>query len=376
MKMREICGGYNLSVLTKEAITMTKHIIGIIGFGGMANYHVDCLHNAGFERADFKGVFDINPDKHKLAHKKGMIDYHSFEAMLADDEIDIILVATSNEVHKELSIKALEAGKNVICEKPVTITSSELEEIISVSKKCDKIFTINQNRRTNKDFILMKKKVEEGLIGKPYVIESRVEGSRGMPTGWRTIRQLGGGMMLDWGVHLIDQLMYMYNERVVNVFCKMFSLQYPNVDDNFRLTMTFESGLVAHIEVSTNNYITHPRWYVLGEQGTLKIDDWNCDGEIVRCKDKENEWAEEIVYTKAGPTKTMAPRSEKSIERIKIFEPNDIIDDVTVVYNQMIDAIEGKSDLTIKPEQALRVMRVIDAAFESNKKAAAIKTNI
>lgn len=125
-----------------------------------------------------------------------------------------------------------------------------------------------------------------------------------------------------------------------------------------------------------NNYITHPRWHILGEYGTLRINDWDCKGEIVRCKNKENEWDEEIVYTKAGPTKTMAPRSEKSIERIKIFEPEDVVDDLTVVYNQMIDAIEGKAELTIKPEQALRVMKVMEAAFESAEKSEAIKTNI
>ena len=277
---------------------MAQHKVGIIGFGGMANHHVDALQKTNFERAVHKGVYDINPEKYELAHKKGLIDYPSFDAMLADDEIDIILVSTSNEVHKELAIKALEAGKNVICEKPVTISSAELEEIMAVAKRCGKVFTIDQNRRTNKDFVLMRRKVEEGLIGKPYVIESRVEGSRGMPTGWRTIKRLGGGMMLDWGVHLIDQLMYMIDEKVVNVFCKMFSLQYPEVDDNFRLDITFESGLLAHIEVSTNNYITHPRWYVLGENGTLQIDDWNCDGKIVRCTDKEDTWGEEIVYTK------------------------------------------------------------------------------
>jgi predicted dehydrogenase len=183
-------------------------------------------------------------------------------------------------------------------------------------------------------------------------------------------------MMLDWGVHLIDQLMYMIDEKVVNIFCKMYSVHYPEVDDNFRLTMTFESGLTAHIEVSTNNFITHPRWYVLGKTGTLQIDDWNCDGKIVRCLDKEDEWAEEIVYTKAGPTKTMAPRNERSVETIEISEPLDVVDSITVPYDQFIDAIEGKAELTIKPEQALRVMKVMEASFESWEKKEAIKTNI
>ena len=169
--------------------------------------------------------------------------------------------------------------------------------------------------------------------------------------------------------------MYMYDEKVVRVYCKMFSIDYPEVDDNFRLTMTFESGLVAHIEVSTNNYITHPRWYVLGEKGTLQIDNWNCDGKIVRCIDKENVWEEEIVYTKAGPTKTMAPRNPNSTEVLTLSEPLDVIDNLDPVYEQLTDAIEG-AELKIKPEQALRVIRVMEAAFKSAETDDCIKTNI
>ena len=350
--------------------------LGIIGYGGMAHWHKVELHDKKFERVNVRGVYDINPARVELAKTEGFIGYSSKEELLSDPEIDIVLVATTNEAHKELAIEALRAGKNVICEKPVTPTSLELLEIMEVAKETGKVFTIDQNRRTNKDFVLMKRSVEAGLIGEPYVIESRVEGSRGMPSGWRTIKKLGGGMMLDWGVHLIDQIMYMYDDKVTEVYCKMFSIDYPEVDDNFRLTLTFESGLCAHIEVSTNNFITHPRWYVLGKTGTLQIDDWNCDGKIVRCIDKDSQWAEEIVYTKAGPTKTMAPRNEKSVETITLSEPLDVIDNLRPVYNQLCDAIEGKAELTIKPEQALRVVRVMEAAFESAENGITVKCNI
>lgn len=350
------------------------HTVGIIGYGGMAGHHHQTL--ADYDRIRFKGIFDLNSERGKVAESQGMIAYSSKEELLADPEIDIVLIATSNEVHMQLAIEAMAAGKNVICEKPVTMSSDELVKVMEAAKKYNKVFTIDQNRRTNKDFVLMKRNVEAGLIGKPYVIESRVEGSRGMPTGWRTIKSLGGGMMLDWGVHLIDQIMYMVDEKVTNVFCKMYKIQYPEVEDNFRLTLTFESGLTAHIEVSTNNYITHPRWYVLGTEGTLQIDDWDCEGKIIRCIDKEDVWDEEIIYTKAGPTKTMAPRNQNSTETITISEPLDVVDNLTVVYDQMIDAIEGKAELTIKPEQALRVMRVMEAAFESDEKKIAVQTEI
>ena len=354
---------------------MKTYTAAIIGYGGMAGHHERILR-AEYDRMNLKGIFDLNSHRCDVAREEGYYVYSSKEEVMNDPEVDVVIIATTNEVHKDIAIQALKAGKSVVCEKPVTMSSAELQEIMEVEKVSEGKFTIDQNRRTNRDFVLTKRKIEEGLIGKPYVIESRVEGSRGMPKGWRTLKRLGGGMMLDWGVHLIDQIMYMVDEKVKEVYCQMFYIQYPEVDDNFRMDMVFESGLVAHIEVSTNNYITHPRWYVLGTDGTLQIDDWSCNGEIVRVVDKEDEWEEEIFYTDAGPTKTMAPRSENSTERIELSKPTDVLDDLQVVYDQLLDAVEGKAELTIKSEQALRVMKVMEAAFESAEKHEVIKVNI
>lgn len=351
-----------------------KYKLGIIGYGGMASYHHDelCKHDTPVEAY---GVFDLDPKRNAVGEKKGLKVYESQQAMLSDPDIDIILVATTNEVHKDISIAALRAGKHVLCEKPVTLCSDELLEIMEAAKETGKIFTVDQNRRTNRDFVLMRRNVEAGKIGEVYHIESRVEGSRGMPKGWRTIKRLGGGMMLDWGVHLIDQIMYMIPEKVTSVNCKMYHIDYKDIDDNFTLDMTFESGLTALVEVATNNYIKLPRWYVLGKEGTLKIGDWDCKGEIVRCRDKANTWDEEICYTKAGPTKTMAPRRSDTVIKTRLHEPKDVVDDLGVIYRALAKAIEGE-ELYVKPEQCLRVMRVMEAAFESNSKGETIKTDI
>lgn len=348
--------------------------LGIIGFGGMASYHEKNLNN--YDRVRIVGIYDVDPSRMSYAQELGYMTYPSKEALMSDDTLDAILIGTTNEVHKELAIEAMRAGKNVICEKPVTLTSEELEEIRVVEKETGMVFTVNQNRRTNRDFILMKRQVEAGLLGDVYHIESRVEGSRGMPKGWRTIKALGGGMMLDWGVHLIDQIMWMLDEAVVSVYCQMNSIEYPDVDDNFRLNMTFESGKTVQVEVATNNYIQHPRWYVLGTEGTLQIDDWECEGKILRTIDKDSVWEDEIVYTKAGPTKVMAPRRKDTLEEVILSEPLDVIDSITVVYDQFVDAIEGKAALTITSGQALRVMRVMEAAFESAEDGIVVKSVI
>lgn len=350
------------------------HKIGIIGIGGMGTAHYRELKN--FDRASVKGAFDIDPARMDFVRSEGLIAYASREELLADPDIDIVLCATTNEVHKEILIDALEAGKHVISEKPVTLNAAELEEIIAVSERTGKVFTIDQNRRTNRDFVLMKNKVEAGLLGDVYQIESCVEGSRGMPDGWRNKKALGGGMLLDWGVHLIDQIMYMYaGRKVTGVYCEMFSVNYEEIDDNFNLSFTFENGPVAHIRVGTNDFIPHPRWHVMGMDGSLQIEDWGCTGRIIRAKDNDHKWADEIIMTKAGPTKTMAPRNADTLETIELSEP-DIYDSLLVVYNGMLDAIEGKGPLWVTPQEALRVMKVIDAAFLSAEQHTAIKTDI
>ena len=352
---------------------MSKHTIGIIGFGGMAKYHFDALKN--YERAYVKGVWDVNPARMELAVQLGLTAYKSLECLLCDSDIDLVLVSTTNEAHKELTIKAFEAGKNVICEKPAALNSAELTEMIDAAKKYNRVFTVDQNRRTNRDCRLMKKIAESGEIGEAYSIESRVEAARGI-SAWRTVKRLGGGIMLDWGVHLIDQLMYMLNQRVTSVFCKMYRIKYTEIEDNFTLFLTFESGVTAVVEVGTNNYITRPRGDVLGKSGTLQINDWDCRGKIVKRGDVKNVFDEAIIYTSAGPTKTMLPMQPSENKTVDICATDDIVDNFLAVYDQFIDAAEGKAELTIKPEQALRVMQVIDAAFESDKTGKAIDTSI
>ncbi len=340
--------------------------VGIIGYGGMAGNHRLQLEK-GNVRARLKGVYDIDTARMDAAVEQGYIAYPSKEALLADEDIDIVLVATTNESHRDLAIDALRAGKHVICEKPVTMTAADLEDIIATAKECDRVFTVDQNRRFNRDFINVWRTIDSGVIGKPYIIESRVEGSRGMPAGWRTQKAVGGGMLFDWGVHLIDQIMYMTKQKVTSVYCKMYSIHYPEVDDNFHLTLTFEDGLTAHIEVSTNNFITHPRFYVFGTEGTMVVTDWDGTGKVVRKLCDDDGWGVEIKKVKAGPTKTMAPRDPSTVEVIALTEPMDVVDNLDPVYEQFIDAIDGTAELTIKPEETLRVVRIMEAAFASHE---------
>ena len=107
----------------------------------------------------------------------------------------------------------------------------------------------------------------------------------------------------------------------------------------------------------------------------MQINDWSCEGSLVRPLSEENTWGAEIAPDRAGPSKTMAKRAEGTVETVTLTAPTDVEDNLDPVYRQFIAAIEGAS-LEIRPEQCLRVMKVMEAAFESARTGDAIHTEI
>ena len=350
------------------------HTLAIIGFGGMGSWHARNI----MERVPeirVKGAYDIREEALNKAREMGLRAYGSLQELLDDAEVDLVTIATPNNFHRPLAIQALRAGKNVISEKPVTLNARELEEIIAVRDETGKLFSVHQNRRWDKDYCIIKKVLGEGTIGTPYFIESRVQGSRGAMHGWRGYKVNGGGMLLDWGVHLLDQVMQLFaDEKVVRVDAHLLSVFTPEVDDNIKLFVRFEGGTSAVLEMSTNCLINSPRWHVQGTDGTLQIDDWSAKGKLLRLKpNAQMEWTDDIVYTEAGPTRTMAPRPAFTMEEVPLPQ---VETDWSDYYRNIAAVIEGREELIVKPEQALRVMKVIDLMFKSEAEGCGQKCNI
>ena len=339
---------------------MAKHRLGIVGFGGMGNWHRELIES-GIENLEIAGMFDIKEERQEAARALGYRAYESLDALLADETVDMILVSTPNDCHKPIAIKAMEAGKNVVSEKPVTLSSEDLLEMIDASKRTGKIFTVHQNRRWDEDFLTVKKLYDENALGDVFNIESRVHGSRGIPGDWRGKKEHGGGMMLDWGVHIIDQMLMMVKEKITSIYCKVNHVTNYEVDDGFTLILTFESGKTALLEVGTSNFIELPRWYMLGENGSVQIDDFLVHGKIVRITDWDKNDAVP-VKTAAGLTKTMAPRTDHTIHTEPVVKVNSDIKDF---YRNVMAAIEGREEQLIKHDELLRVMRVMETALRS-----------
>lgn len=351
---------------------MSKHNLAIVGLGGMGNWHRELLSGQGswnntklkdIENITVCGSFDIDEKRQQFARDNGLYAYSSLDELLNDEKVDIVLCATPNQEHKNIVISALRAGKNVVCEKPVSLNSKELQEMMDVAKETNKLFVVHQNRRWDEDFLTVKKIYDEKLLGEVFKIESRVHGCRGIPGDWRQEPQFGGGMVLDWGVHILDQALMMIDSKVKKVYATLTHVTNELVDDGFTVELTFENGIVYVLEVGTSNFINLPRWYVLGRDGSAVINDFDLNGKIVRVTDFSKNDAVPIK-TAAGLTKTMAPRTDDTIREEPLPK---VFADVRDFYINVADAIDGKAEIIVKLPQVMRVMKLMEAIFESAK---------
>ena len=337
-----------------------KHGICVIGYGGMGGWHVG--HAQKSDVLDLIAIHDIKEERNLLAEQNGIKAYRSLEEVLADKSIELVTVAIPNDEHERVAIRCMEAGKNVISEKPVTLSVASLERMIAAAEKYGVKFSVHQNRRWDVDYLAMKQLFENGAIGDIFNIESRIHGSRGIPSDWRGIKKYGGGMLYDWGVHLIDQILMLFHDvKLKSVFCEFDHITNDEVDDGFKLTLRFENGARAYIEVGTYNFIAMPRFYIQGKKGTGLITDWREPCHVTECF----AWHESDVIpvqTAAGLTKTMAPRDEITTKSYDMERP---ASDVHDYYRNFCAAIEGRETQIVTHKQMLRVMRVIEAAFES-----------
>ena len=337
-----------------------KKKFAVIGYGGMGSWHVN--HALKSDVLDLAGIYDIDPQKSEKARVSGIHAYSSLEELLNDKSVELVTIAIPNDVHLYTVVKCLEAGKNVICEKPVALSTKDLNTMIEASKKAGKLFTVHQNRRFDVDYLAMQKLADTGEIGKPLRIESRIHGSRGIPSDWRGEKAHGGGMILDWGIHLIDQLMLIYkNEEIDTINCTITNITNKEVDDGFYLTITFKSGAVAFVEVGTYNFIALPRFYMKAEKGSALITDWREKTKVAKCK----YWHENDVLpvqTAAGLTKTMAPRDSVTLDEYELEIPKS---DVHDFYRNFCKSIDGEATQLVTHDQMLLDMKIMEYAFKS-----------
>ncbi|MCX7766607.1 MAG: Gfo/Idh/MocA family oxidoreductase [Candidatus Sumerlaeia bacterium] len=254
---------------------MTKRVgVGIIGFGAMAEgYHLQAIRNTRL--AEVVAVYDVNERRRECAAQLGITAYDSVAEFLKDRNVTAVLIATPHNSHYPLAMKTLSAGKHLILEKPMTLNAGEAQKIVTTAKEQKCLLTVFHNRRFDGDFLTIKQILGSGKLGKIYTVQSRANqwgsgasfGTRDFFPAWRDTKAYGGGALLDWGVHLIDQMLQLPLGKPARVTASLKSGTFSQDCDDFALAhIEFDSGVLGIVEI---NFVTRyqlPRWLITAQK--------------------------------------------------------------------------------------------------------------
>ncbi|MCH3968488.1 MAG: Gfo/Idh/MocA family oxidoreductase [Atopobiaceae bacterium] len=334
--------------------------LGIIGYGGMGKWHAENAPRAG---VIITAACDINEERRHEATEAGIKVYETADELLADPEVNTVILTVPNYLHCPMCLKAAAAGKNVITEKPAAMSVAELDEMSAACEKAGVFFTSHQNRRWDKDMLIVKKAYDEHLLGNIFTIESKLHSGNGYMHEWHLYKKYGGGMIYDWGVHLIDQILFMMPDaKITSLYADIKNVLHEEVDDYFKILLKMDNGVTAHIELSTYILKYQPRWLVGGDKGTMVIDNFACDGSIYRTGKLLEKLPPQITETEAGPTRQFAPVPPGGI----VTEPLPFVEtDWLDFYRNVNGVLNGKEESLIKIPEVRRVLSVMEAARES-----------
>lgn len=303
----------------------------------MGKAHAGWMAESGIELA---AACDKDPERAKAAGEDfpGIRTYTDYGAMLADGGLDLAVVILPHNLHAGAAIDCLNAGVNVVVEKPMCTSVDDADRMIAAAESSDKMLSVFHNRRHDGDFLTILDTVHKGLIGDVFAIEACI-GRYGKPgTWWRSDKRISGGALYDWGAHFLDWILQIVPSQVdgVNGFFKSDYWTDVSNEDHTRAVLRFKNGCVADLEVSSLLSIPKPKWRILGTKGGIKVE-W--DGSITVFVDFKGHLAQFEL-----------PAQDTHWER----------------YYENIAGhlLEGKP-LAVTPEQSRRTISIMEAAEQS-----------
>lgn len=269
--------------------------VGIIGCGRITQRR----HAPEFARnpqTELVGYYNRTPSRAEaLAREYGGRVYESIDALLADSSIDAVSVCTANSTHAENTIRALEAGKHVLCEKPMATTVEECEAMLEAARRSGKFLMIAQNQRFNIGHVRAKELLEQGIIGKPLTFKTTF--CHGGPENWLRHgpyekpgtgdiwffdkRVASMGAMADLGIHKADLIQYLLSQDITEVTAKVMTLDKRDaagaligVEDNAICILRMANGVYGTLTVSWTDYGEEDNSTVLfGTKGLMRLYD-------------------------------------------------------------------------------------------------------
>jgi scyllo-inositol 2-dehydrogenase (NADP+) len=287
----------------------------------------------------------------------------SLEAILEDDSIELVVVNTPNATHYEYTKKALLAGKHVVVEKPFTVTVAEGLELIALASEQKRLLTVYQNRRFDSDYRTVKKVVDEKLLGD--IVEAEIHYDRFKeepgPKLHKEIPGPGTGLLYDLGTHLIDQVIQFFGMPDA-VFADIAIMRKLSKVDDYMELLLYYPGKRVRVKSS---YVVREALPSYAFHGTK--------GSFIKARTDVQEVMLQAHTIPGGPEWGVEPETEKGLlhtekdgKIIREYIPS-LTGNYGDFYDQLYKAIREGGPLPVTAEQGLNIIRVIEAAYESNQ---------
>ena len=331
---------------------MKKMGFGIIGCGAISNMHAGAIME--IENAELIACTDVNEKSlADFSTKYGITPYNDFNEMLNDTRVDTVCVCTPSGLHKRFCVEAAKAGKHIVVEKPMALTTADCDEII---KTCDennvKLEVISQNRFKDA-FRLVKSMVEEGKLGRIVCADIYMKYHRSPEyygaSNWKgTWAMDGGGALMNQGIHGVDILLFIMG-KVKSVFGYARTLARDiEVEDTASAVVEFESGALGVIQGTTSVTPGYPRkMEINGTEGSITL----IDGDITVWDIKGIEKPEFKVTSGHSHNDPMAFNAEGHVLQI----------------TDLISAVETDAEPYVSHREGRRPVELITAIYESSK---------
>jgi len=255
---------------------MNKLKIGVIGAGRIGKVHAATLVQ-NVPQAEVMAIADINLDGAKeLAAKFGITNVsNNYKDILANAEIDAVVICSPTDTHAQYIIEAAEAGKHIFCEKPVDLTLDAIKKAIAAVEKAGVKLMVGFNRRFDPNFAKIHEMVKAGKIGDPHILKITSRDPAPPPAEYSAV---SGGMFLDMTIHDFDMARYIVGSEVTEVYTKATVLIDPEIGkagdvDTAIITLTFENGAIGVIDNSRKAvYGYDQRVEIFGSKGMVNAD--------------------------------------------------------------------------------------------------------
>lgn len=245
--------------------------VGIAGLGRSGwNIHARLLAPLT-EQYQIVAVLDGDAGRREEAVEKfDCMAYTEYSDLVADPAVELVVMALPSHLHADLSIAALQAGKHVVCEKPMATSLADADRMVAAAETYAPILTVFQNRRYDPHFNKVREIIDSGILGR--IVQIRITASNfGRRWDWQTLKKYGGGTLNNTGPHFIDQAMQLFGDvEPDQIFCHLDrTLTLGDADDHVKLVFKGENRPTIDMEMSACCAYPSEFWNIMGTEGGL-----------------------------------------------------------------------------------------------------------